>query len=143
MKTADAAQRPADTSDHHLVGVHRLHSICHLFLSDLHPKGVFGGCSVGWRRVLADAFKIKIPLLKDVLITLFIFNAIGAIQVFNEPWMLGGLVVLPNNYTPAIHLFFGFFTRPVYTCGSHGNDLSVCDLCVFSVECSELRLNSS
>lgn len=61
------------------------------------------------------AFKIKIPLLKDVLLTLFIFNAIGAMQVFNEPWMLGELVVLPNNYTPAMYIYSSAFSQGRFT----------------------------
>lgn len=61
------------------------------------------------------AFKIKIPLLRDVLITLFIFNAIGAMQVFNEPRMLGDLVVLPNNYTPAMYIYSSAFSQGRFT----------------------------
>jgi|SRR5690554_3802034 len=61
------------------------------------------------------AFKVKIPLLKGVIITLFIFNAIGAIQVFNEPWMLGALVVLPSNYTPAMYIYRSAFSEGRFT----------------------------
>ena len=61
------------------------------------------------------AFKIKVPIMKDTLITLFIFNAIGAIQVFNEPWMLGGLVVLPINYTPAMYIYNSAFAQGRFT----------------------------
>ena len=61
------------------------------------------------------AFKIKLPLLRDPLITMFIFNAIGAMQVFNEPWMLGDLVVLPNNYTPAMYIYSSAFSQGRFT----------------------------
>ncbi|RLL83952.1 hypothetical protein CN13_01645 [Petrotoga sp. HKA.pet.4.5] len=61
------------------------------------------------------AFKIKVPLIKDILITLFIFNAIGALQVFNEPWILGGLVVLPTNYTPALYIYNTAFAHGRFT----------------------------
>src|SRR5690554_400944 len=61
------------------------------------------------------AFKIKMPLLKGVLITLFIFNAIGAIQVFNEPWMLEQLVILPSNYTPAMYIYNSAFAQGRFT----------------------------
>lgn len=65
------------------------------------------------------AFKIKIPLLKDVIITLFIFNAIGSIQVFNEPWMIGratgALIVLPQNYTPTIYIYTSAFQQGRFT----------------------------
>jgi multiple sugar transport system permease protein len=64
------------------------------------------------------AFKIKVPLLKDVLITLFIFNAIGAMQVFNEPRMLGDLVVLPTNYTPAMYIYSSAFSQGRFTYAS-------------------------
>lgn len=61
------------------------------------------------------AFKIKVPLIKDILITLFIFNAIGALQVFNEPWILGDLVVLPTNYTPALYIYNSAFAHGRFT----------------------------
>jgi multiple sugar transport system permease protein len=61
------------------------------------------------------AFRIKLPLLRGVLITLFIFNAIGAMQVFNEPWMLGQLVVLPSNYTPAMYIYNSAFAQGRFT----------------------------
>lgn len=64
------------------------------------------------------AFKIKLPLLKGPLITLFIFNAIGAMQVFNEPWMLGDLVVLPRNYTPAMYIYSSAFSQGRFTYAS-------------------------
>lgn len=64
------------------------------------------------------AFYIKIPLLMNTLLILFIFNAIGALQVFNEPWMLGALVTLPPNYTPAMYIYneafyYGDFTYAI------------------------------
>lgn len=61
------------------------------------------------------AFKIKVPLLRGVFIPLFIFNAIGAIQVFNEPWMLGQLVILPSNYTPAMYIYNSAFAQGRFT----------------------------
>ncbi|HHT05316.1 MAG TPA: sugar ABC transporter permease [Hydrogenispora sp.] len=61
------------------------------------------------------AFKIKVPLLKGVFIPLFIFNAIGAIQVFNEPWMLSKLVILPSNYTPAMYIYNSAFAQGRFT----------------------------
>lgn len=61
------------------------------------------------------AYKIKVPLLKDVIITLFIFNAIGSIQVFNEPWMFGDMVVLPSNYTPAMYIYNSAFAQGRFT----------------------------
>ncbi|HEY8392840.1 MAG TPA: sugar ABC transporter permease [Capillibacterium sp.] len=64
------------------------------------------------------AFKIKVPLLKGVFIPLFIFNAIGAIQVFNEPWMLKELVVLPSNYTPAMYIYNSAFAQGRFTYAS-------------------------
>lgn len=64
------------------------------------------------------AFRIKIPLLKEVLLTLFIFNAIGAMQVFNEPRMLGQLVVLPSNYTPAMYIYSSAFSQGRFTYGA-------------------------
>lgn len=64
------------------------------------------------------AFRIKLPLLRDPLITMFIFNAIGAMQVFNEPRMLGDLVVLPRNYTPAMYIYSSAFSQGRFTYAS-------------------------
>lgn len=61
------------------------------------------------------ALRIKLPLLRDPLITLFIFNAIGAMQVFNEPRMLGDLVVLPPHYTPTMYIYSSAFSQGRFT----------------------------
>jgi multiple sugar transport system permease protein len=61
------------------------------------------------------AFFIKLPLVRGVITMLFIFNAIGALQVFNEPWMLGALVVLPPNYTPAMYIYNSAFAYGRFT----------------------------
>ena len=50
-----------------------------------------------------------------MFIPLFIFNAIGAIQVFNEPWMLSKLVILPSNYTPAMYIYNSAFAQGRFT----------------------------
>lgn len=51
------------------------------------------------------AYHIKIPLLRNTVFLLFIFNSIGALQVFNEPRMLGVLITLTPNYTPAVYIY--------------------------------------
>lgn len=79
------------------------------------------------------AFKIKLPLLKDPLITMFIFNAIGAIQVFNEPRMLGDLVVLPNNYTPAMYIYNSAFAQGRFTYGAAMGIILAGISCIFSL----------
>ncbi|MDI9423058.1 MAG: sugar ABC transporter permease [Bacillota bacterium] len=61
------------------------------------------------------ALRVKLPLLRDPLITLFIFNAIGAMQVFNEPRMLGDLVVLPPYYTPTMYIYSSAFSQGRFT----------------------------
>jgi len=61
------------------------------------------------------AIHIKIPLLKDTIILLLIFNSIGAIQVFNEPKMLGGLITLPPNFTPAMYIYNEAFSYGAFT----------------------------
>lgn len=61
------------------------------------------------------AFFIKLPLIRGVIVMLFIFNIIGALQVFNEPWMLQTLVVLPPNYTPAMYIYNSAFAYGRFT----------------------------
>jgi multiple sugar transport system permease protein len=55
-----------------------------------------------WLKV---AYYVKVPLLRNTVFVLFIFNSIGALQVFNEPYMFRYLLVLPMNYTPAIFMY--------------------------------------
>jgi multiple sugar transport system permease protein len=64
------------------------------------------------------AYYIKVPLLRNTVFVLFIFNSIGAMQVFNEPRMLNILLNLPQNYTPAMYLYnqafaYGSFTYSI------------------------------
>jgi multiple sugar transport system permease protein len=61
------------------------------------------------------AFHIKVPLLKNTVFLLLIFNSIGAIQVFNEPRMLGGLITLPPNFTPAMYIYNEAFAYGAFT----------------------------
>ena len=79
------------------------------------------------------ALRVKLPLLKDPLITLFIFNAIGAIQVFNEPRMLGDLVVLPPNYTPTMYIYSSAFTQGRFTYASAMGIILAVFTCVVSL----------
>ena len=69
----------------------------------------------GWLKI---AYYIKVPLLRNTVFVLFIFNSIGAMQVFNEPRMINILLTLPQNYTPAMYLYnqafaFGSFTYSI------------------------------
>ncbi len=54
---------------------------------------------------LQVAYHVKVPLLRNTVFVLFIFNLIGAIRVFNEPYMFRNLIVLPMNYSPAIFMY--------------------------------------
>lgn len=61
------------------------------------------------------ALHIKVPLLRNTVWLLFIFNSIGAIQVFNEPYIIGSLITLPPNYTPAIYIYNEAFRYGAFT----------------------------
>jgi multiple sugar transport system permease protein len=68
-----------------------------------------------WLKV---AYYIKVPLLRNTVFVLFIFNIFGAMQVFNEPRMINILLTLPQNYTPAMYLYnqafaYGSFTYSI------------------------------
>lgn len=58
---------------------------------------------------------IKIPLLWNTVLLLFIFNSIGALQVFNEPRMLGALITLPPSFTPAVYIYNQAFSYGAFT----------------------------
>lgn len=64
------------------------------------------------------SYFIKVPLLRNTVFVLFVFNSIGAMQVFNEPRMMNILLTLPQNYTPAMYLYnqafaYGSFTYSI------------------------------
>ena len=61
------------------------------------------------------AFHIKIPLLRNTVLLLFIFNSIGALQVFNEPYIINGLITLPPNYTPAMYIYNEAFSYGAFS----------------------------
>jgi len=61
------------------------------------------------------ATRIKIPLLKNTVWLLFLFNSIGALQVFNEPWMLGSMINLEPNFTPAMFIYNQAFSYGAFT----------------------------
>ncbi len=61
------------------------------------------------------AWHIKLPMLRNTLLLLFIFNIIGALQVFNEPQFLGQLITLPPNFTPAIYIYNQAFSYGAFT----------------------------
>jgi multiple sugar transport system permease protein len=70
---------------------------------------------------LQVAYHIKVPLLKNTVFVLFIFNSIGAMQVFNEPRMMNLLITLPQNFSPAMYIYnqafaFGAFTYSIAMC---------------------------
>jgi len=61
------------------------------------------------------AYYIKVPLLRNTVFVLFIFNSIGAMQVFNEPMTINILLTLPPNYTPAMYLYNQAFAYGAFT----------------------------
>jgi len=70
---------------------------------------------------LEVAYYIKVPLLRNTVFVLFIFNIFGAMQVFNEPRMINVLFTLPMNFTPAMYVYnqafaYGAFTYAIAMC---------------------------
>lgn len=63
------------------------------------------------------ALRIKVPLLRNTVWLLFIFNSIGALQVFNEPYIIGSLISLPPNFTPAMYIYNEAFNYGAFTYG--------------------------
>jgi multiple sugar transport system permease protein len=66
-----------------------------------------------WLKV---AYYIKVPLLRNTVFVLFIFNIFGAMQVFNEPMMLSVLLTnMPPNFTPAMYIYNQAFSYGAFT----------------------------
>ncbi len=71
-----------------------------------------------WLRV---AYYIKVPLLRNTVFVLFIFNFFGASQVFNEPRMINLLLTLPIHFSTAMYIYnegfaYGAFTYSIAMC---------------------------
>jgi len=65
---------------------------------------------------LQVSYFIKIPLLRNTVFVLFIFNIFGAMQVFNEPMMLAVLLTnMPPNFTPAMYIYNQAFAYGAFT----------------------------
>lgn len=65
---------------------------------------------------LQVSYYIKIPLLRNTVFVLFIFNIFGAMQVFNEPRMLEILLTnMPPNFTPAMYIYNQAFAYGAFT----------------------------
>jgi len=65
---------------------------------------------------LQVSYYIKIPLLRNTVFVLFIFNIFGAMQVFNEPMMLAVLLTnMPPNFTPAMYIYNQAFAYGAFT----------------------------
>jgi multiple sugar transport system permease protein len=65
---------------------------------------------------LQVSYYIKIPLLRNTVFVLFIFNIFGAMQVFNEPMMLAVLLTdMPPNFTPAMYIYNQAFSYGAFT----------------------------
>jgi multiple sugar transport system permease protein len=79
------------------------------------PKELTEAAELDGATWLKVAYYIKVPLLRNTVFVLFIFNLIGAMQVFNEPRMLNVLLTLPQNFTPAMYLYNQAFAYGAFT----------------------------
>ncbi len=85
------------------------------------PKEYAEAAEIDGATWLKVAYYIKVPLLKNSVFVLFIFNSIGAMQVFNEPRMINILMPLPQNFSPAMYIYnqafaYGAFTYSIAMC---------------------------
>jgi multiple sugar transport system permease protein len=79
------------------------------------PKEYAEAAEIDGASWLKVAYYVKVPLLRNTVFILFIFNSIGAMQVFNEPYMFRNMLVFPQNFTPAIYIYNTAFSHGAFT----------------------------
>jgi multiple sugar transport system permease protein len=80
------------------------------------PKEYAEAAEIDGATWLQVSYYIKIPLLRNTVFVLFIFNIFGAMQVFNEPMMLLVLLTdMPPNFTPAMYIYNQAFAYGAFT----------------------------
>jgi multiple sugar transport system permease protein len=80
------------------------------------PKEYAEAAEIDGATWLQVSYYIKIPLLRNTVFVLFIFNIFGAMQVFNEPMMLSVLLTdMPPNFTPAMYIYNQAFAYGAFT----------------------------
>ena len=72
---------------------------------ELYDAAKIDGCNE-WQL----ASRIKIPLLRPIILFTVVLSIIGAFQLFNEPFVLSSLTVIPGNYTPNFFIYRMAFT---------------------------------
>lgn len=67
---------------------------------ELYDSAKIDGCGE-----LRTALLIKIPLIKSTIVMTLVLSVIGAMQLFNEPFLLSQLTEIPLAYTPNTDIF--------------------------------------
>lgn len=67
---------------------------------DFYEAAKIDGCGE-----IGMAVYIKIPMIADAIKMTVALTIIGAIQVFNEPFMMSNITVVPSTYTPNMYVY--------------------------------------
>lgn len=67
---------------------------------DMYEAARIDGCGE-----IGMALYIKIPMIAGAIKMTVALTIIGAIQVFNEPFMMGNITVVPSTYTPNMYVY--------------------------------------
>ncbi|MGA2642447.1 MAG: sugar ABC transporter permease [Spirochaetia bacterium] len=69
------------------------------------PLELYDAAKIDGCNELQTAFRIKLPLIRPVIIFTWILSIIGTFQLFNEPFILSSLTVVPSDFTPNMYIY--------------------------------------
>lgn len=67
---------------------------------DIYEAAKIDGCGE-----IGVALYIKVPMIASAVKMTVALTIIGAIQVFNEPFMMGNITIVPSTYTPNMYVY--------------------------------------
>lgn len=67
---------------------------------DIYEAARIDGCGE-----IGIALHIKVPMIASAVKMTVALTIIGAIQVFNEPFMMGNITIVPSTYTPNMYVY--------------------------------------
>ena len=69
------------------------------------PLELYDAAKIDGCNEFQTAIRIKLPLIRPVIIFTWILSIIGTFQLFNEPFILSSLTVVPSDFTPNVYIY--------------------------------------
>ncbi len=69
------------------------------------PLELYDAAKIDGCNEFQTALRIKLPLIRPVIIFTWILSIIGTFQLFNEPFILSSLTLVPSDFTPNVYIY--------------------------------------